>query len=463
MIDLLKLCGFEPDELESESSRIKEVFNRVGITNEDIERAKQRLNKYYDMELLGVQKILRLYIRGLADLVLAREEGKTKIIYGFMAAGVSTIGSALMSKSKEVYVASPAQTFLTVLGCIFGKLVPILEAAEKKWVKAGAVAHCANVKTIVGLFALDLIPKPDLLVTSGFLCETAPKTIDLLQELSDIPTYCCDSCKDIESMDDPNAKQVIDLAVKSMRKLAERMQEIVGLEVTDDMLWAVMDARRDFGDTMLKIHRLIESSDPLPISSTHHVLFYRLGASSSDIGDIPDQTDALNTLYNELQERVSKGFAAVEKGAPRIFSVLPDHESDPRLEQLLNEVGIATVAVEGRLYLPNGGYTLNAERPKDPYEVMCQFMHSSMYQTPNARVPILVAACKRLKVDGVLDRYHAGCRSVAGDALAIKDGITKELGIPVLVLDWENFDPRVYNHEQYKKRLEVFKTMLQED
>jgi len=145
------------------------------------------------------------------------------------------------------------------------------------------------------------------------------------------------------------------------------------------------------------------------------------------------------------------------------LSVLPDHESDPRLEQLLNEIGIATVAVEGRLYPPDGGYTFNAERPKDPYEVMCQFMHSSMYQTPEARVPILVAACKRLKVDGVLDRYHAGCRSVAGDALAIKDGITKELGIPVLELDWENFDPRVYNHEQYKKRFEVFKTMLQKD
>jgi len=174
-------------------------------------------------------------------------------------------------------------------------------------------------------------------------------------------------------------------------------------------------------------------------------------------------TSPFLSLSSKGRGKVNQSVGVVEKGAPRILSVLPDHESDPRLEQLLNEIGIATVAVEGRLYPPDGGYTFNAERPKDPYEVMCQFMHSSMYQTPEARVPILVAACKRLKVDGVLDRYHAGCRSVAGDALAIKDGITKELGIPVLVLDWENFDPRVYNHEQYKKRFEVFKTMLQKD
>jgi benzoyl-CoA reductase/2-hydroxyglutaryl-CoA dehydratase subunit BcrC/BadD/HgdB len=63
-------------------------------------------------------------------------------------------------------------------------------------------------------------------------------------------------------------------------------------------------------------------------------------------------------------------------------------------------------------------------------------------------------------VDGVLDRYHVGCRAVVGDALIIEQAIQKELGIPVLVLEWENFDPRVYNHEQFKSRFEAFKTMM---
>jgi hypothetical protein len=55
---------------------------------------------------------------------------------------------------------------------------------------------------------------------------------------------------------------------------------------------------------------------------------------------------------------------------------------------------------------------------------------------------------------------HVGCRSVAGDALIINDAITKKLGIPILSLEWENFDPRVYHHEQYKTRLELFKSMI---
>jgi hypothetical protein len=42
----------------------------------------------------------------------------------------------------------------------------------------------------------------------------------------------------------------------------------------------------------------------------------------------------------------------------------------------------------------------------------------------------------------------------------IEDAVKKELGIPVLLLEWENFDPRSYNHEQFKSRFEVFKSMM---
>jgi hypothetical protein len=31
-------------------------------------------------------------------------------------------------------------------------------------------------------------------------------------------------------------------------------------------------------------------------------------------------------------------------------------------------------------------------------------------------------------VDGVLNHYHVGCWVVAGDAMAIKDAVTRELG-----------------------------------
>ena len=103
MIDLLKLCGFEANEIESDLPRIKKTFDKLGINPDDIKCAKQRLNKYYDMELMGIRKAFRLYIKAIVNMVLAKEDGKTKIIYGYMAPAVPAIASALMYKSKEVF------------------------------------------------------------------------------------------------------------------------------------------------------------------------------------------------------------------------------------------------------------------------------------------------------------------------------------------------------------------------
>jgi hypothetical protein len=232
MIEFLELCGFAPNEITTELPRVEKAFEKAGITGGDIETAKQRLTTYYDMELEGVRKAFRLCILELVNTVLAREEGKKKIILGFMIPGFETIGHVLMTKSSEVFAAHLSWSFLIVIGCIFGKLEPILEAAERKWLKAGAVAHCANLKTLLGLVELDIIPRPDLMITSGFMCETAPKTLDLLHELYEMPVCCLDTCLDRGALDLAEKKDRTSyLAMQSLRRLVERIQEVVGFHM----------------------------------------------------------------------------------------------------------------------------------------------------------------------------------------------------------------------------------------
>jgi benzoyl-CoA reductase/2-hydroxyglutaryl-CoA dehydratase subunit BcrC/BadD/HgdB len=93
---------------------------------------------------------------------------------------------------------------------------------------------------------------------------------------------------------------------------------------------------------------------------------------------------------------------------------------------------------------------------------MSMHLRSSTSTGTPGRIASIIAGCKRLNLDGVLDRYHVGCRAVSGDALLIKQAVEKELDKPVLLLEWENFDPRVYKHEEYSRRLEAFKEMLVE-
>jgi benzoyl-CoA reductase/2-hydroxyglutaryl-CoA dehydratase subunit BcrC/BadD/HgdB len=455
MIELLKLCGYEEPEIKKELPRVEQAFSRLGIGAGDIETGKQRLTRYYDMELKGVRKVFRLIVREFVDSMLAREEGKSKLIYGFMAPGFEMISPAIMSRSKEVFSEYHLWSFFTVAGCIFDKMVPILEAAEKKWLKAGVVGHCGNVKAILGVFALDLFPKPDLLITSGSLCETAPKTYDLLHEYYGIPVHYFETCQDREFREYSDAsKRIIELEVKSLKSLLKRIEDVVGFELTDEMLWEAINNRKDLNKAIGKLRNLILTGDPLPLSPTHESLWMCLNSLTLNKEDGQAATEAINLLCDELQERIKKGTGVVARGSPRIIAMCPGHHVDPRLEHLLTELNIAMVATDMIFSAPSSA---NVQSPE---LMIASNLQGSLFTSPAQRIPLVIEGCKRLKIDGLFDRYHVGCRTSVGDALIIKEAVEKETGIPVLLLEWENFDPRCFNYEQYKKKLEAFKGMM---
>jgi len=308
---------------------------------------------------------------------------------------------------------------------------------------------------LLGVFALEIMPKPDLLITTGFSCETAPKTVDLLQEVYGIPGRCYDTCQDREFADYTEAsKRTIDMAASSLKKLVEKIQGIVGFEITDDDLTAVLDARKDFNEAFKKLRDLIENSDPVPISATHDALLMALNSLTFTIDQIPSATEALNILRKELEERIKKGTGVTPKGAPRILGILPAHHADPRLEHLVEEMGMALVASD-----PGFGVPFSTSS-RDPYILTSLHLQMSLATDLPRRIPLIIEGCRRLKIDGVLNKYHVGCRAISGDPFLIADAVNRELNLPVLTLEWENFDTRVYDHEEYKRRLEIFKSML---
>jgi benzoyl-CoA reductase/2-hydroxyglutaryl-CoA dehydratase subunit BcrC/BadD/HgdB len=278
----------------------------------------------------------------------------------------------------------------------------------------------------------------------------------LLHELYDIPVWYVDTCQDREFREYPEPpERIASLTAKSMRRLAERIQEVAGFEITDDMLREVMAAKVKLDDALRRLRDLVESSDPLPLSPTHENIWMCLNSLTLSIDEIAEATEAIDTLYEEIRERVAKGQGIVEKGAPRVLAILPAGQTDPRMEYLACEVGIAIVAIDMNLRAPF------KETTEDPYMMFgLDSQQFSLGFSLSGRIPLIIEGCRKLKVDGVLDRYHAGCRSVVADALIIEEAVQKELGIPVLVLEWENFDPRVYNHEQFKSRFEAFKAMM---
>jgi benzoyl-CoA reductase/2-hydroxyglutaryl-CoA dehydratase subunit BcrC/BadD/HgdB len=462
MIELLKLCGYDSQTIDSDLSRIEKAFQILGIEEQDIDRGKERLRTYYNMDLESVRRAIGLCIKNAVNTVLAREDGRKKIIFSFMAPGMEIIGTALRSKSEDIFVANLNGPLQFLLGSMFDKMVPVLEASEKRWLKAGKAYHCANVKASLGFLSLKLIPEPDLLITSGHLCDTAPKSTDLIQELFGIPVCTYDACVDQEFSEYPDFKRMVGFSSKSARYLAKRIGEVVGFEISDSMMMESIEARSGISDNVREMKSIMESGDPMPISATHDIVWNCVATLSYSISNLNEPAEVMETAVSEVKAKVEIGEGILEKGAPRILALCPPHYSDPRWEHLPYEYGMALISSETGFFPPYGERTPKIEEDfrNDPYALMLMGVQSSLNQSLKARTTTIIEVCKRLQVDGVLNKYHVGCRIGVADALIVKEAIAHQLGIPVLTLEWEGFDPRVMNEEQFSRQLETFRALL---
>ncbi len=163
----------------------------------------------------------------------------------------------------------PNFTFMAVLGGMFGKFVPVFEAAEKLWLRGGVMRHCGMVKTRVGLLSLGMIPRPDLTVTTGYLCDTSPKSNEIMEAVFGIPAYCVDYTQDRQMAEYPDASRATNLSAIGMRRFSDVVRREIGFEIDDDMVWRAIEARKPIGAAMDRVLEVTRFGDPSPLESTH--------------------------------------------------------------------------------------------------------------------------------------------------------------------------------------------------
>ncbi|MFH1481321.1 MAG: hypothetical protein ABIG67_08630, partial [Pseudomonadota bacterium] len=125
--ELLTLCGFEENELAGEQKRLTAALEKLDLGPEDMEAAVSRVRTHFDIGLMGVRKLLGIWLKELFDVVLAREEGRKLVYYGYPP--LQATGMAVKAAVKDdIWVGCPEMVLCHTLGQIFDKLTPILEA-----------------------------------------------------------------------------------------------------------------------------------------------------------------------------------------------------------------------------------------------------------------------------------------------------------------------------------------------
>jgi len=451
---LLELCGFEDGEIDSERPRIEKVFQRLELGPADMERAESWTRQNHDVELLGVRKILRLWLKELIDLVLAREEGKKLVYYGFptIPGPAATIAAA----SDEVYCTCPDVVLCHTLGQIFNKLGPVLEAGEENGLPPGH-GLCSLQQVRVGGMAKGIIPVPDLVLTSSYFCDMGSKTDELLHERYGHAAVYVDGSMDSRWGEFPEyLPERVEFLGGQLEKVFEGVREVLGVEITEKARSEGASRNRDLMGALRELVALMDEGDPQPISVVMLDLAQRLTTGSAGRRMLTEGAQAIALLNQGVKERVDKGIGVVEKGAPRVV-VFISHFSDPSIIRMVENCGLSIP----RTHIAAGSAKYRGAATFISGEILAkEEMARGGYHGAYGAIKRVAEATREANLDGVIWNYLFNCRPLALYGELLKRFVEKETGIPVLALEFDLADSRTYSAGALRTRVETFAEML---
>jgi hypothetical protein len=452
--DLFMLCGFEAEEIEKERPRIETAFQKLELEPRDIKTAESWVRDNHDIELIGVRKLLGIWLKELIDLVLAKHEEKKLVYYGFPT--IAGPAAAIAEASEKIYCTCPDVVLCYTMGQIFNKLTPILEAGEKNGLPPGH-GLCSLQQIRAGGLAKGIIPIPDLVLTSSYYCDMGSKADELLHERYGHAAVYADGCMDSRWGEFPHfSPERVKFLGSQLEKVLDRAQAILGVEITTEARYRGALLSRQLFGALRELVELIKSAEAQPISIVEVEVARRLTSGSCSRRFMMDGPKTIDILTKEVKERIAQGTAVVEKGSPRIM-ILMAHFSDPNIMRMIENMGLSipvtvhtTLAsrIMKKTSFISGEDLAREQLARGPF-------HGSYGEIKRA-----AEAAHEFNVDGIIFNYIFNCRPMAMLSHLLKRFVERETGIPVLSLEMDMYDSRTYSAGSLRTRVEAFAEML---
>ena len=452
--ELLRLCGFEDEEINKERARIEKAFQRLEIGSQDMNLAESWIRQNHDVELRAVRKLLGIWLKELIDLVLAKDEGKKLVYYGFPT--IAGPAAAIASASKDVYCVCPDVVLCYTMGQIFNKLTPILEAGEENGLPPGH-GLCSLQQIRVGGMAKEIIPIPDLVLTSSYYCDMGSKADELLHQKYGHPAVYADGSMDSKWGEFPNyLPQRANFLGEELEKTLSKASEILGIEITTEARYEGASRSRKLFGALRDLVELMKGADPQPLSIVELEIARRLTSGSVSRRVMSDGPNIIALLNQAIKERIKKGVGVVENGAPKAM-ILMAHFSDPSIMRMMENSGLS---------IPVTVHTTLASRimKTTPFIAGEKLAEEQLERGPfhgsYGEIKRAAEAAQEFNVDGVIFNYLFNCRPIAMLSHLLKQFVEKQTGIPVLSLEMDVYDSRAYSAAALRTRVETFADML---
>jgi len=457
---LFKLLEWSDEDLESYRPRIEYMLEKIDAASEaDIDHAVDHVTSNFDTSIPGLCTLLGIMVIEFIDSVHAKidHDFYVAINYPVMPALTLGLNYAQARTNANVTIRGSSQNAISVLGTVFDKYTRVLEAGELLGQAAGK-AHCAQYQAEAGLLKLEILPVPDLVIASGWLCDQGAEGDELLSELFGFESVNLEGCMDWSWNSNLDVRG-INYNAKSLKRAFDRVGEVTGVVASDEDNGHGWEHFGKCANGTFNLIDMVAKSNPQCMSHADISVVYWQSAVTPRLDRKDRVLDAINEMTMCAAERIEDGYGVVPIDAPKVHVGMRTN-CDVRNIKVIEESGLSIT----NLFIDGPGkYEMQPpiiENP-DHYERGTEFFFKrpglACIQT---QIEYQSDMVKMYNCDGVVLSYLFNCRPWAGSPMMGKDYIEKTTGKPALVLETDMYDSRLYSAEQQRTRIESFAEML---
>ncbi len=311
---------------------------------------------------------------------------------------------------------------------------------------------CSPHRGVAGIFALNAITRPDVVLWSNLICDNTAKSGELIMELTGSPGFF---------LDNPfqDSSREMDYLVGELKEMVHFLEERSGRKMDWNRLSEIVTRT----DQEIQLYREIyelRQAVPSPMS----ILGY-LELLSADYM-FPGQPEAiqyLTLLRDELKEMIRQGKGAVSPERFRLMTLfIPPMYLMGCLGKLLEEAG--AVSVVEPLFTRWSEGRLDPSRPLESVAKKSFLIpeRRSMYGPLGQQaLQDIIDSAKQYKVDGAIYWAFMGCRHTCATIRVIKETLSK-IDVPMLTVDCDIVDPTINSEEEVRTKLGQFFELLED-
>ena len=294
------------------------------------------------------------------------------------------------------------------------------------------------------------IPFPDFLLCCNNICNCMIKWYENLALELDIPLILIDIPHlDQYNCDEDRVKYIraqFDDAIK-------QLEEITGKKMDYDRLKSVMEVSQRSSQAWLRAVGYM-SAEPSPFSGFD--IFNNMAVACVGRGTV-EAAEAFEQLADEYEALVAEGKSTF-KGDENYRILFEGIACWANLRFTYKTLQSRGINLTASVYGPAFSFLYS-----NLDELMAAYSYVPNSNCFERELELRVVDAKKNKVDGAIFHMNRSCKHWSGNLYEMERQFREQTGVPTIVFDGDQSDPRAFSEAQYETRVEALVEIMEEN